>query len=712
MNGKTDRGYFITALRMIDVDGDKNIPTTLFYSTGDDILIGGRAIAAADRRHELLNEDFKVDLGNIDPTSRTLREKFKTASGVSKSAVGLTSDFLHRLLLHVDRWVQREAVETYNLLLAEPLSMGAELASADWLSNYRRNLRRILEGRRSIGAVDFLPEPFAVFQHYRHGFRHPLMTEKTEYNALVIDFGGGTFDVCLIKTTRQGDISMSGRHSRPLAASSNPIGGYYINRAIAETLFRNLLASAVKKKDDRLERALTLYKRWRREPDFALEALSDEYRNFIRHFHTCVHAVEDLKLALSSQIFDWRLDAPLATVASVPMPKDPYSEESAMFNGKFSANEFRELFLQKVWNPLLRPIIKLALQRGKEELAGASISVVLLSGGSANIGWLKELLMRDFYDELSSAEILPQPDYQEVVAKGLAVECTRRSYSDDGDFASVTYNRLCLVLDSDEKGRQLKPFVARTEGLPEVRKMPGVLLPSASVLKGFADTPIRWRVRLEHPPRQRLDYYFLRSSLDPDDFQNLHNPGPSQSTVVTPRGTSFDAAINLELVVREDGTATPTFVYREGHSEADRCAVTGQPFALDMTYRQSITGAGAYVGFDFGTSNSAVCFVDRKSISEYTKRATESSWRELSELVGSLPYPLAVPLEKYLGEVDEARLIEQAREFTEAALAIAAYLTFLEYCVHVSSTKLFRGFTQRSAGPLWKFSARHIEAAS
>lgn len=697
-----EKGFFVTAVRMVDIDGDVNIPTALFYTSGDQILVGGAALAAAKHRHELLNEDFKVDLGNIDPSSRAPREKFKTASGTSKSAVALTADFLHRILLQVEQWIQRNSgIEKFNLLLAEPLSMGAELASSDWLSNYRRNVRRILEGRPSIGAVDFLPEPFAVFQYYRHGFRHPLITEKSKYNALVIDFGGGTFDVCIIETTREGDISMSGRNSKPLAASSDPIGGYYLNRIIADSLFRNYLASAAKRKDERLERGLSLYKKWRREPDFGLDAISDEYRNFILSFHRVVHEVEDLKLALSGQIFDWRLDVPLATTASIPLPKDPYSEGGAAVNAKFSAGEFRELFINKIWNPQLRQIIRTALQRGKQELAGGSISVVLLSGGSANIGWLKELLLRDFYDELGTAEILPQRDYQEVVAKGLAVECTRRFYSDQGDFASVTYNRLCLILDPDERGREIKAFTARTEGLPDVRKMPGVLIPSASVLKGFADNSIRWRVRLDHPPRRRLDYYFLRSSLDPDDTANLQNPGPSQSTALTPRGAGFDASVQVELVVRDDGTTIPTFVYREGHSEEERSAVTGQPFYLDMTYGQSMTAANAYIGLDFGTSNSAVCFVDPRSISEYRKRATESSWLTLSELVTSLPYPLAVPLEKYLGEVDGRRLIEQAREFTEAALAMAAYLTFLEHCTQAPSSKLFKGFTQRSAGPLW-----------
>jgi hypothetical protein len=53
------------------------------------------------------------------------------------------------------------------------------------------------------------------------------------------------------------------------------------------------------------------------------------------------------------------------------------------------------------------------------EMRGPSVSIVLLSGGSANIGWLRELMTRDFKNDLHDAEIPQIPDYQEVVAKGL-----------------------------------------------------------------------------------------------------------------------------------------------------------------------------------------------------------------------------------------------------------------------------------------------------
>jgi hypothetical protein len=48
-------------------------------------------------------------------------------------------------------------------------------------------------------------------------------------------------------------------------------------------------------------------------------------------------------------------------------------------------------------------------------------------------------------------------------------------------------------------------------------------------------------------------------------------------------------------------------------------------------------------------------------------------------------------------------LIRSALEFFEAALAVGAFVTYLEFCAtkRQKESHLFKGFTQRSIGPLW-----------
>jgi hypothetical protein len=713
----SDKGLLINAIDLVEIDRSTNIPTALYYRKGQAPAIGSEALELKQARREL-NEDFKIDLGNTKPGTSAPRRAYTTAAGDKKSAAELTADFIHELLLRVTKWMdQRELKVAPSIMVAEPLSMlteavgparlrtdeypevqQGELVTKDWLQHYRSNLKRILLGKGfDEDRIKFLPEPFAVFQYYRHAKKHPLVADKRQHNALVIDFGGGTFDACIIETTKEGEIDINDarRLSKARSAASRPIGGFFVNRSLLEALLQKYLAP--QNLIAKLTTGIDLYRRWRRN-DISLAGISEEQKYFIQYFHLLSHEIEDAKLTLSRSITDWRLEAPLALSVPVAIQANPFAV-SPMINCQLSATEFREVFIKRVWLRELKEVVQKVLERGKDELNGAPITVVLLSGGSANIKWLRELLKRDFRAELAHAEVLELKDYQEVVSKGLAVECVRRFYDPEGDFASTTYNRLCLILDPDDSGFRLKPFHSKKSGLPE-SNIAGVLVPSSSALSKFMGEPMRWKVRLEKNPSQRLDYYFLRSSFSPNEVESLQNV--EEHTVYTPKNCKFDANLQIELTVNPDGTAIPRFIYKTGRDESETIATDGRPFFLDTTVGQPEVFPEAYIGLDFGTSNTSVSFVSQASIEIYEKRAQEKFWNDLSGLTSSLPYPLAAPLAKYL-RADPGKLMSAAREFTEAALTLAAYLAYLEYCVRKGrgASYLFKGFTQRSAGPLW-----------
>jgi len=693
-----EKDFFINAVQMVEVEGSANIPTVLLYDRSQRVLIG--FLALMEGVAEDLNEEFKLDLGNVDPESKKARTPFFTATGIPKSAAELTADFLNVLIKDVRRWMSQTGLAgAPSILLAEPLALEGELVSPEWLANYRSNLRRILAGK-GFETIDFLPEPFAVFQYYRYGARHPLVAQRLKQNVLVIDFGGGTCDVCIIETTKTGDISQSNRNSKPLAAGSKPVGGFFINKILAEDLLTTFVDGRQQLK---LKKGIDKYMKWRRGKE-DISTYAPEYRSFIKNFHSLIHKVENPKLSLCRSIRDWKLEGNLDLKVPISIPSDPFADKPGTKTVNLSASKLRELFIEQVWRQQLKPLIQQTLERGKSELAGAPLSVVLLSGGSANIGWLKELIGYEFGNQaLQGADVLPLPDYQEVVAKGLAVECARRFYNDTGDFSAVTYNRLCLLLDSDEGGCESRPFIAKTSGLPNVQGTPGLLLPSASVLESFIDKPIRWKVHLDHPPRKQLRYFFLRSSFDPEDVKNIYNM--EEQVIYTPANCPFDARLQVELTVSEDGTARPSFIYKAGSGQFPGIEGKGRPFYLDMTSARNVAHAPrAYIGLDFGTSNSSVSYVDEASVKVYRTRSEERQWREFTELVDVLPYPLAEPLARYLGQTDSLRLNNAAVEFIESALALGAYMTYVEFCAQKGrgTTKLLKGFTKRSAGPLWQ----------
>jgi hypothetical protein len=371
-------------------------------------------------------------------------------------------------------------------------------------------------------------------------------------------------------------------------------------------------------------------------------------------------------------------------------------------NVRFDAGKLRVIYEERVWKQKLKQTIVATLERANADLKGQGISIVLLSGGSSNIRWLRPLIERDLKSLLGNAQVLElSENFQEIVAKGLATECARRFFTEgQGDFRAVTYNRLCLALRADEgelEIRRLRPLPGTNRPTTDDIDN-GVLLPAASSLRGLTGQPLGWKARLSKPPKRCLDYYFLRASFDPEDLDALHNVASTR--VHTPSGTSFQQSIEIELTVREDGTAEPKFYYGRDNVRPGTM-VAGKPFYMDMTFAAEESLGETYLGFDFGTSTSSYSFVSSKDIQFINQRARTSEWRELTELVGDLPYPTAAPLARYLSETDMYRRSERGREATEALLTMAAYVTYCEHCITARNSAHFKGLQHRSAGPLW-----------
>lgn len=690
---------FISSVSLVQIDGRNAIPTAIYYDSDKRAHIGYEAKDRCASPEQLL-EDFKIELGQYDPDLLTKR----TASAAHTPRVtvaGVAQDYFKELLARVNECLERQGrpVPT-SVLIAEPLALsGIDMAEEKWLANYRKAIQRVLKGK--FEQIDFMPEPFAVFQYYRYGLRHPTIAEQRKHVALVLDFGGGTFDISVIETTKAGEISGGGKNSRPLSAKSVQVGGFAINRLLAE----NLIMKAVDK-DYRAEVRKSLLRVEKTKTPDDLDQLNDREKTFYRHYKRLMQAVEGAKISLCNSISNWNLDADLSSVPpfSIPVPVEPYAQEPRMGSVKMDASLLRTVFENSVWKAKLCEAIKTTITRAARELKGQDISVVLLSGGSANIRWLLHLLKRDLGKEtLARAEILQlSENFQEIVAKGLATECARRFYTEgQGDFRAVTYNPLCLALAADDGPTEVKrarPTTPELAAMGNVGTDDGILLPSASSLKGLVDRPLTWKVRLGSPPRSTLHYFFMRSSFDPEDLEARHNIVDTRAP--TPRNAHFDKAIEIELTVRADGTATPHFIYGRNDRSAGVVA-GGKPFHIDMTFASEEVGGSTYLGFDFGTSASACSFVDSADVQMIQERSRSADWRELSELVSELPYPVAAPLAQFISEMDADRRNRKGREAAEALLTLAAYVAYTDACSKKAPGAFFKGFTQRSAGPLW-----------
>lgn len=684
----------ISQVKVASLQGRSTIPTRIQYD-GKSYKIGHEVCARTSGSGGIF-DDFKVELG------RQSREQLKTrkrlvARGHSRTVMGTAKDFLEALCSEVAQDIGKYGQELpKKVLVAEPISMEEEgKVSGQWLSNYRYAVKSALSGK--FEEIDFLPEPFAVFQYYRYGLRHPLISEQTRHIALVLDFGGGTFDVSVIETTKGGDISQSGKTSRPLAAKSIPVGGFFINRKIAESILFSALPDKNAKK-----KARTLLKSIGNTPLSAVDPgeFSAEDANFIQHFRRLLDDVEAAKVNICSAIRNWDLTENVSHPVRqiIEVPRSPFTKDGDVVGIPLSAGAIREVFVNEIWNARLREAITKAVRRAHEELQGRPISVVLLSGGSTNIGWTKTLIERDLSALLNDAAILEiSENYQEVVAKGLAVECARQFYTEgDGDFGAVTYNRLNLVLRSDDKTPRVYSYRPRSPGLP-LPDGDGILLPSAASLRAFQGERISWKVKLTSAPSRELGYYYLKSSFDPDDTENLHNVTANRVFI---KNRIFGQAIDVELKVDADGSAYPSFLINRGKGERED-RIYGDPFYLDMTYAGEPVAQNSYLGLDFGTATSAASVIFEGDIKAYRDRSADKSWLDLSDLIERLPYPVSHPLAIYVSQTERTQLEGAWKTCIEAMLTFVAYTSFSDVCASVQKRPFdFQPNFNRSAGPL------------
>ena len=645
-------------------------------------------------------ENFKVELGRQTRDELQTRKQ-RVAKGHTRTVLGIAKDFLEGLCDEVAGNLERQGQQfPKKVLVAEPISFEEEgKVSGQWLATYRYAVKASLQSR--FEQVDFLPEPFAVFQYYRYGLRHPLLSEQNRHVALVLDFGGGTFDVSVIETTKDGDISHGGRTSRPLAAKSIPVGGYFINRKIAEHLIFKAVPdrkakTLVRKTIGNIGSFLGL-------TDDAEEALPDEQANFARNFRRLLREVEDAKVNICSNIQRWDLQTVLGQTVRhmVSVPRQPFTQHGDFVELSISAEEIRTIFVRDVWDGRLKDAIRKAVVRAHEEIKNQPISVVLLSGGSTNIGWTRELIERDLGGVIGDASILEiSENYQEVVAKGLAVECARQYYTEgDGDFGAVTYNRLNLVLQSDDGPIRPYRYRPRSTNVPAPEE-DGTLLPSSASLRAYEGQMIGWKARLQSAPKHSLGYFYMKSSFDPEDIENLHNVVDNRIFL---KQRVHGQSVDVEIEVREDGTANPSFLLNRGKGDKEE-RVEGQPFFLDMTYAGEVGAVDSYLGLDFGTATSAASLVFQSDVKAYKDRSKDKSWSDLSDLVEVLPYPVAHPLAQYVAQTESRSLEVHWKTAIEAMLTFICYVCYCDLRSSPADVNfLWPKNFNRSGGPLRNF---------
>ena len=277
--------------------------------------------------------------------------------------------------------------ECKNIVIAEPLSMHAEGVSAEWLTNYRATLRRLLEGKTVLNkegvSIRFTPEPFAHFKYSPSRIAAPLSAacpNECPRNRL------WRWDMRCLHNTNHERGRCKRRGTKQTSACWKITSGRRLHLKSSNS---GTFAEKDHPPDIVSTKNALRYKEWF-EGRRSIEAIDKSYRSLIESFHKLVHRVENLKLSLSKSATDWSLTDEQRFSASITLPIDPFVSGSKVTTLSMSVAELRDVFVTKVYVPQLKPFFEARLGP-KAALENNSLTVALLSGGgSANIGWLQE----------------------------------------------------------------------------------------------------------------------------------------------------------------------------------------------------------------------------------------------------------------------------------------------------------------------------------
>ena len=503
-----EKGFSFDCHQNVMINENQNIPTVV-YKNKSKKLIGYEALELTSEIDKI-NKNFKLDIGKYDSSKNVDYRYHKTADGEYASSIKLFEIFMDKILDEVDKSLSMMGLLRPNsLMVAEPLALlnteEGPIEDKAWLSLYRANIKKYFSAKGFIN-IQFLPEPFAAFQYYKYIKKFPPLFEKKKYYVFVIDFGGGTFDTCVIETTIEGEINKNEKNARPIGASSIPKGGTNLDKLILDDLIlkNNKSNSAELKRAIRYCRDVLKERKKIEDGDVGHQCF---YKNYLHALDT----IESGKKVLTNRIRDWSLDSDDNETINFSLPDDFFSPNSTLKNYRLSTFQYRDIFCNFYENELKKGISRTL--DNSEQYLSKNIDYILLSGGSCQISWLKELITRDFQRVLNQSEFIKLNNYKEVVSGGLAIESARRFYTPNGDFADTTYNTINLILNPNDRGYEIPTYKCETLITDENTKE-GVLIPSATFMRNIFDKKISWKFRLKSEPKHTLAHYFLRNTLD------------------------------------------------------------------------------------------------------------------------------------------------------------------------------------------------------
>lgn len=447
-----------------------------------------------------------------------------------------------------------------------------------WKANFRRHIREVFS-EVGIQQLDFFPEPFAVFQYYRH-FAKLLPLSKQPEIILIIDIGGGTFNSCIIRTTAEGSLARSGATSVPLGLQADVYGGAEIDKALLRIIVNRSKKKGLIWKDDPLVR-------------------------IEKQGSPALLRVEDAKITLSnliSQMGNVRLMDDFSHIRIDVQIPEGECHPDANVDDTLTGEDLKTV-IRQMWQRHYAALVADTVNEASKKLMSAfsnsleRIDKVLVAGGSSQLPFMREEIYKLLSTKLDLENIFIAPDINEAVAYGIACECREQVKRDPklsvGKIAPCILNDLYLGFRRTRKDSLQIPLIKHNgQSLAKGQLLSSPFETEESILKYELELPFL---------SDRLFYFFTdKPTNDGGEIEYLNL---THDVFSMPQLSKPLKKCELELEVKPDGMVKPTFYFR---GKGDAASKIKKKVDCPEFYFANlrVQEGNAYVGVDFGTSNS------------------------------------------------------------------------------------------------------------
>lgn len=405
----------------LEVEGTKLVPSVVSFRDKKTIMVGKKAKAGMEIYPETTVSSIKRHMGN---RNYQLTAKKKIYTPIDISAM-----------------ILRKLADAASESLDGKITKAVITVPAYFNNNQKEDTRKAGE-KAGLKVLRLIPEPTAA------AIAYGLEKEKNQ-TILVYDFGGGTFDVSILK--------VKGRDFKVIAVNGDhDLGGDDIDRKIM-----NYLLEEFKKQSKISSKKLAGITEFREQPQVNLDKKSDNKEGRVQQL--LKEAAERAKIELS-----------FAMMTSVDIP-------DIMDGESLSVELSRSQFENMIKNLLARTEKPIRQALKDANLEADDIDRVVLVGGSTKIPLVKEMVSKMIREPFTAENVDEQVAHgAAIVAASLAVAEAPEEYKETPpppiEFTNVTAFSLGIQIRGNDNvhaellGHVFSEIILKQTELPKKEK--------------------------------------------------------------------------------------------------------------------------------------------------------------------------------------------------------------------------------------------------